>query len=102
MSTVTEKESVTVVKPDCDIVASKAKEFRAELLALITDGIVNLTIDLGSVEMVDSVGLGVFIAAQNSLGEVDGKLTVCNVSDDICKLFKTMRLDQHFTVTGRQ
>jgi anti-anti-sigma factor len=101
MNSAIEKENTAVIKPECDIVASKAKEFRDELKALITAGAVELTIDLGSVEMVDSVGLGVFIAAQNSLVEVDGKLTVCNVSDDICKLFKTMRLDQHFAVTGR-
>ena len=99
MNKVIEKENVTL-KPACDIVASMAKEFREELISKVTEGVQELVIDLEGVEMIDSVGLGLFIAAHNSLSRLGGKLIVCNVSDDICKLFKTMRLDQHFTVTG--
>ena len=58
-----------------------------------------LTLDLKQVKMIDSVGLGVIIAAHNSLRGIGGKLTVKNVSNDIYRLFKTMRLDQHFEVT---
>lgn len=90
------------VKPGKDIIASMADDFRKKLLKLVKDGVKELTIDLAGVKMVDSVGLGVLIAAHNSLGDAGGKLKVKNASDDIYSLMKTMRLDQHFEVKAAQ
>ncbi len=87
-----------VVKPGEDIIASMAGEFREKLLKLVEKGIKDLIIDLSGVEMVDSVGLGVLIATHNSVSKAEGKLTIKNVPENIYKLFKTMRLDQHFEV----
>ena len=95
------KEQTSTVKPGQDIVASMVKDFRVELLSHVKDGVKNLVIDLENVDMIDSVGLGVFVAANNSLSENDGKLSVCNVSKELLSLFKSMRLDQHFAVTDR-
>jgi len=92
------KTTKKTVKLDKDIIASMAVEFRDKLLNLLREGIKDLTLDLNKVEMVDSVGLGVLIAAHNSLRGIGGKLTVKNVSNDIYRLFITMRLDQHFEV----
>ena len=92
------KTTKKTVKLDKDIIASMAADFRDKLLKLVKEGIEELTLDLRQVEMVDSVGLGVIIAAHNSLRGIGGKLTVKNVSNDIYRLFKTMRLDQHFEV----
>jgi anti-anti-sigma factor len=86
------------VTPGMDIVASMAEEFKAELLKSVKEGVKELTADLAGVGMVDSVGLGVLIAAHNSLQKNDGVFTVINASEDIYKLFKVMRLDRHFEV----
>ena len=86
------------VTPGMDIVASMAEEFRAELLKFVEEGVKELTADLDGVGMVDSVGMGVLIAAHNSLQKNDGVFTVINASEDIYKLFKVMRLDRHFEV----
>ncbi|WDN88149.1 anti-sigma B factor antagonist [Desulfosarcina sp. BuS5] len=86
------------VTPGMDIVASMAEEFRAELLKSVEGGVKELTADLDGVRMVDSVGLGVLIAAHNSLQKNDGVFIVINASEDIYKLFKVMRLDRHFEV----
>ena len=88
------------LKPECDIVASKANELREELLLKINNGVQELAVDLENVNMIDSVGLGVLVSAHNSLSKAGGKLTICNASNDIYGLFKAMRLDQHFTVIG--
>ena len=40
------------------------------------------------------------IAAQNSMKKKSGKFVVRNISDDIMKLFRSMRLDQHLTLAG--
>lgn len=87
------------MKPGKDIVASMAEDLRKDLLKEVAAGVKTLTIDLGGVEMVDSVGIGVLVATHNSLSKSGGSMTVSNVSTDLCKLFRTMRLDQHFTVT---
>lgn len=92
------KTTQKTVKLDRDISASMAGEFRDKLLNLVKDGTKDLTLDLNKVEMIDSVGLGVLIAAHNSLRGIGGKLVIKNVSNDIYRLFKTMRLDQHFEV----
>ena len=96
----TKKATKKTMKPGKDIVASMADEFRKKLLKAVDQGIKSLTIDLTGVEMIDSVGLGVLIAAHNSLKEAEGSLSVKNVSEDIYKLLKTMRLDQHFEVSA--
>jgi anti-anti-sigma factor len=91
--------SKKTISPQKDIVASMVSDFKKELQQLITDeGVTDLEIDMTGVEMVDSVGLGAFIATHNSLSQKNGKLTVVNASSDIFSLFKTMRLDQHFEI----
>jgi anti-anti-sigma factor len=98
MSDITKQQDSVTITPNTDIVASMASAFRTELKGLIDEGARELTIDLAGVQMVDSVGLGVFIATHNTLHQCAGRLILSNVSDDIVTLLKTMRLDQHFTV----
>lgn len=86
------------VSPGRDIVASMVEEFKQELKGLLDQGVVHMTIDLGGVEMMDSMGLGVLIAAHNSLKKKESQLTLTNISEDIRKLLKNMRLDQHFHI----
>lgn len=102
MSEVTRENESATIRPSSDVVASMASEFKTELKGLLEEGIRQLTIDLDAVEMVDSVGLGVFIATHNSLHKTDGTLTLRNVSADIVTLFRTMRLDKHFTVVAAE
>ena len=85
--------------PGRDIVASMMEEFRAEILKYVEEGVRKLTVDINGVGVIDSVGLGVLIGAHNSLQKKDGIFDVINASEDIYKLFKVMRLDQHFEVT---
>lgn len=86
------------LKPGKDIVASIADDLRKDLAREVAEGVKKLTIDLKGVEMVDSVGIGVLVATHNSLSKSGGCLAVSNVSEDLCRLFRTMRLDQHFEV----
>ncbi|MCP4754859.1 MAG: STAS domain-containing protein [Proteobacteria bacterium] len=88
----------TVVKPDRNIVASMADEFKMELKEVIGQGVSDLTIDLTSVGMIDSMGLGVLIATHNSLQKQDVRLKLTNASEDVRKLLNNMRLNQHFEI----
>ncbi len=100
MSEIVNEAGQTIVRAGTDVVASMAEAFKDDLLSVInsSDGIV--VIDLEGVEMVDSVGIGVIIAAHNTLNQVDRKLKVINVKKDVYGLFTTMRLNRRFTVEG--
>jgi len=102
MSEIVNQGDQTIIKPGMDIVASMAEDFKAELLSAIDASLdsATLVIDLESVEMVDSIGIGVIIAAHNTLTQSDRKLKVINVSKDVYGLFTTMRLNRRFTIEG--
>lgn len=92
------KAKKSTVRPGKDIVASMAGELKKKLLTAVEKGAEELVVDFKGVGMVDSVGLGIIIAAHNSIQKAGGKLRVINVSEDIHGLFKAMRLDKHFEV----
>lgn len=96
MSEVVMQETQTIVKPQCDIVAAMASDFREELKALIDDGAKELVVDLEGVEMVDSDGLGALIFAHKLLNKNGGTFTISNASTDIRAFFRIMRLDKQF------
>ncbi len=66
------------IKPGKDIVASMAEDFRGKLLKLMEEGAKKLNIDLANVKTIDSVGLGVIVAAHNTVKNAGGKLTLTN------------------------
>ncbi|MEA1967938.1 MAG: STAS domain-containing protein [Thermodesulfobacteriota bacterium] len=98
MSEIVREGDVTVIKPGIDIVASMAEDFKNELLSAIDEYEGKIVIDLAGVEMVDSVGIGVVIAAHNTLSQAGRTLKVINVVKDVFGLFSTMRLNRRFTV----
>ena len=97
----TRRNDRLVVIPETDIVSSMAGTFRQELLALIEEGGGDLEIDLSGVQMIDSVGLGVFIALHNSLEKREKRLFVANAADHLHALFTTMGLHRRFSVTKK-
>ena len=98
MSEIKKNGDKAVIKPNQDIVASTATDFKVELKSVIDGGAKQMQVDLGDVKMIDSSGLGVLIAAHNSLQKIGEKLELVNVSDDILKLLQNMRLDKHFDI----
>ncbi len=100
MSEIVTQGNETIIKPGTDVVASMAENFKTELLSVINESSSEVVIDLDGVEMVDSVGIGVIIAAHNTLNQSDRKLKVINVTKDVYGLFTTMRLNRRFTVEG--
>ncbi len=102
MSEIITNGDQTTIKPGEDVVASMAESFKGELLSAVNSSQGNLIIDLAGVNMVDSVGIGVIIAAHNSLHQSNRQLKVINVAQDILGLFSTMRLNRRFTVEAAQ
>lgn len=89
-----------VLKVERDLVSSHSAELRDQLRTLINQGARAVELDFSQVRMVDSAGLGMIIAAHNSLKKVEGELTVTACSADILELFRSMRIHQHMRVEG--
>ncbi|MBF0232730.1 MAG: STAS domain-containing protein [Desulfamplus sp.] len=102
MSEVIREGDSTIIIPGMSVVASMAEDFKKELLSAIHTHDGNLVIDLAGVDMVDSVGLGVIIAAHNTLIQKGNTLEIINVSNDIYGLFSTMRLNRRFKIEKAQ
>jgi anti-anti-sigma factor len=100
MSKITRDDNGVLIRPEGDIVASTVDVLRAELKELVGQGVSQITLDLTEVEVIDSIGLGLIISSHNSLAKAGGKLSVVKVSLEVHDLFRSMRLDRHFSVTG--
>jgi serine/threonine-protein kinase RsbW len=88
----------TVYCPTGDIVASMAEDMRARLRDVMREHPGPLTIDLSRVELIDSVGIGLLIAAHNTLAKSGQRLALEHVNPDLAGLLRTMRLDKHFVI----
>lgn len=89
-----------VVRPGKDLVAASLEELRAALREAVVQRPALLTIDLSGVEMIDSTGIGLLIATHNSLRQRSGTLALIHASREILGLFRSLRLHQHFSISG--
>jgi anti-sigma B factor antagonist len=102
MILVTREDNRTVVQPPGEnLVAAVLPELRARMRGIIGEGVRDLAVDLAGIRMVDSSGLGLLMAANNSLRKVGGRFAVIHASEDLLTLFQSMRMNQHFSVTGK-
>ncbi len=86
---------------DGALTAVLVPELQQTLKQELEGGTQNLTVDLAATHMVDSSGIGLLIAASNSLSRKSGQLAVVNVSPDILRLFRSMRLLPRLNASGR-
>ncbi len=100
MSFIERKDGLVTIKPGIDIISSQCESLKQEFLEIINSGEKKIVIDLSETEMIDSSGIGLLISIRNSLSNNGGgEIELINMSDDLCHLFKVMRLDNHFTIS---
>jgi anti-anti-sigma factor len=101
MNVITRENNRAVVQPSGNtIAAANIAELRLQMRDIVADGVRDLVVDLAGVQMVDSSGIGLLIAAYNSLRKLGGQLALIHASDDLLALFRSMRMHHHFSVTG--
>jgi anti-sigma B factor antagonist len=101
MVSVTREDNKAVLRPSGEtIVAATVPELRSKMRSVVEEGVRDLVLDLSGVRMVDSSGIGLLISAYNSLRKVGGQLAVIHASADLLELFQSMRMHQHFNVSG--
>ncbi len=85
-----------------NIVSTTADEIRSKIKEALDGDPSGLVLDLEQTKYVDSMGIGVLIAAFNSTRQKQIDFQLINVDKEIHELFSTMRLDQHFGITPRE
>jgi anti-anti-sigma factor len=98
MSAIVREGNSVTITPGQDLVSSMVPQFKQELASLLAESPTELRLDLAGTGMMDSIGIGVIIATHNSMKKKGGKLVIANASENIIKLFKSMRLDQHLNL----
>jgi anti-sigma B factor antagonist len=96
----TSKGKKVRIKALGDIRGVRADELRANLRTAVEQGARNVILDLSKVQMIDQTGLGVLVAARNSLHRSGGQISVTNPAGDVDELLRTLRIHHHFGLGG--
>ena len=94
------KTTKKTVKPGKDIVESMVEDFKNKLVKTINRDIKELVIDFKNIKTIDSTGLGLLIAARNSLDKTGGQLSLKNTPENIYSLLQIMGLDGYFNISA--
>ena len=95
-----QKDEQGHVKLTGDLTAVMVPDLQIGLKEMLKKGAHDLVFDLGNSKMLDSSGMGLLIAAANSVGSGGGRVRVTNVSPDIFRLLQSMRLTARLNVSG--
>lgn len=88
----------SVVRPDRRLTLDQAEEFREKMLDAVTNSGGLVTLDLCQLDFLDSAGVAVIVQCHQTLRERGGRLTVLTNHDGIERVFRVLRLDEHFDV----
>lgn len=94
------KTNKKTVKPGKDIAGEIVEDLRIKLLKLINQDVNEVAIDMKGINVIDSSGLGVLIAARNSLDQAGGLLKLTNVSENIDNLLKMTGIDRYLNINA--
>lgn len=97
----------TVSRGDTTVVALRgeidvytAPRLRQTLIDLIADDAVHLVVDMGSVDFLDSTGLGVLVGGLKRVKARDGSLKLVVSQDKLLKIFEITGLTKVFPIFG--
>ena len=90
-----------LVKLEGDLTATVIPDLQSDLKKQMDQGASEFVFDLENTVMLDSTGIGLLIAARNSITSKGGMLRVNSVSQDIFRLLQNMRLVSRLNVSGR-
>ncbi|MEZ5231282.1 MAG: STAS domain-containing protein [Acidimicrobiales bacterium] len=95
-----DRPGVTIVRIYGEIDLATAPRLRADLQDLDRRGHHRLVLDLGFVDHLDSVGLGVLLGALRRARQAGGSATVTGLSAPVSRLFALLGLDTIFDATA--
>src|SRR3954466_12887576 len=87
-------KQVTVVAPQSDIDMARADIVKRRLIELVDKGRVQLVIDLGHVNYIDSSGLGALVTVMKHARAARGDIKVCALQSGVRAVFEMTRLNK--------
>ena len=94
------KNTKKTVKPGKELLESNIEDFKGKLSKALDQGISELSIDMKGVKNIDASGLGILIAANNSLDQTGGQLNLTNVPENIENIMQLLGLDKYLNVSA--
>lgn len=92
-------EDITIVRVlEHRIFLKIADHFRDEIVQLIEGGAQKVIVDLSTVNVMNSSGLGVLILARDMLLKKGGVILLCGLVNIMKEIFTRMHLDDFFTI----
>ena len=89
---------VTIVAPEGAIDIDTSRILKDELNGLIDTERTTILIDFSAVDFMTSTGLGVLVAFAKRVQEVNGKVALCSLSDDVQSIFDTVGFTPFFDI----
>lgn len=90
----TDQGDVTTLKIDGSLDAISTPELRTAIDALVNDKRKNITVDLSSLRLIDSSGVGALVSLYKRIRAQGGKVAVTGLRDQPLAIFKLLRLDK--------
>lgn len=98
---ITRNETQAKITIAGDLMAADAPQIKPQISQLVESGVREITFDLAGATIIDSTGIGLLVATRNSLARHGGRIRVTQLSAELVKLFRSMRLDRHLDISGR-
>jgi len=90
--------SEATIKFTDNLVSNTVEDLRETLKKLLSDQIDKIYMDFQSVDMIDSMGIGLLVSTHNTLTARNSELVILNLSSDLHELFSVMRLNEFFKI----
>ncbi|MGI9603548.1 MAG: STAS domain-containing protein [Acidimicrobiales bacterium] len=87
-----------VITPLGDVDMGSAPGLRQEVIRTVAAGDTRIVFDLGSVDFIDSVGLGVVIGALRRTRANGGDVVLARVPDSVAEVLALVELDRILTI----
>ena len=91
-------DSIDVLKIKGRLDASSAKDIKEKVSALTKEKRVNLVIDIGAIDFIDSSGLGSLVASLRSVNKFGGVIKIASLQDPVRAIFELTRLHRIFEI----
>jgi anti-sigma B factor antagonist len=92
----TDTDGETVVKIDGTLDAVTAPEFRQLVDELVAENRSNITLELSSLRLIDSSGVGVIVSLFKRVRANGGQVRIVGLRDQPRAIFRLLRLDRVF------
>jgi anti-sigma B factor antagonist len=94
------RDDQVVIGVDGQLVARNRQVLKQHVLDLLDRGERRFLIDFSKTGYIDSAGLGVLVSLQKRVRELDGRLRLTHLNDDLRTLFELTRFDSIFEIDG--